>query len=105
MRDPPLHFDTTMAYCLGNAIRGSFPLFTDALYKNLGYPQASSLLGALALAFSILPFLLMAYGPQIRRKSRVAKEIAWQQEKRATEAANSQTTEKDIQTGLKVEEA
>lgn len=75
---------------------GVFPLFTRAMYTNLGYPQASSLLGALASAFSILPFLLMAYGPLIRKKSRVAKQIAWQQDKRALEAErNISEREKD----------
>lgn len=64
------------------------------MYTNLGYPQASSLLGALASAFSILPFLLIAYGPMIRKKSRVAKQIAWQQEKRALEAERN-VTEQD----------
>lgn len=67
-------------------ISGIFPLFTNIMYKNLGYPQASSLLGGLAFAFSILPFFLMAYGPRIRQKSRVAKQIAWQQEGRAAQA-------------------
>lgn len=57
------------------------------MYKNLGYPEASTLLGALACAFSALPFLLMAYGPQIRSRGRVAKQIARQQEIRAVEAA------------------
>lgn len=55
------------------------------MYTNLGYPQASTLLAALASAFSILPFLLMAYGPRIRKRSRVAKQIALQQERRAAE--------------------
>jgi len=71
---------------LRNIFGGVFPLFARAMYTNLGYPQASSLLGALAFAFSIIPFLLMGYGPLIRKKSRVAKQIAWQQEKRAMEA-------------------
>jgi hypothetical protein len=79
---------------------GLFPLFTDAMYQNLGYPQASSLLGGLAFAFSILPFLLMAYGPRIRKKSRVARQIAWQQDKRAAEATrNREEKEKDSKSG------
>ena len=82
---------------------GIFPLFTDAMYRNLGYPQASSLLGGLAFAFSILPFLLMAYGPRIRKKSRVAKQIAWQQEKRAAEAVRNM--KEDNEKDLKQEEA
>jgi hypothetical protein len=73
------------------------------MYRNLGYPQASSLLGGLAFAFSILPFLLMAYGPRIRKKSRVAKQIAWQQEKRAAEAVRNM--KEDGEKDLKQEEA
>ena len=85
----------TLLFDLLPLTSGLFPLFTDVMYKNLGYPEASSLLGGLAFAFSILPFLLMAYGPRIRTKSRVAKQIAWQQEKRAEEAARSTREEKD----------
>jgi hypothetical protein len=53
------------------------------MYQNLGYPLASSLLAGLAFAFSIVPFLLMEYGSCVRKKSRVASQIAWQQEQRA----------------------
>lgn len=70
------------------------------MYTDLGYPRASSLLGALAFAFSILPFLLMMYGPLIRKQSRVAKEIVWQQERRAMEAGiNATEQEKDTKDG------
>lgn len=61
------------------------------MYTDLGYPQASSLLGALAFAFSILPFLLMVYGPLIRKQSKVAKQIVLQQERRAAEAERNAT--------------
>ncbi|KIM74413.1 hypothetical protein PILCRDRAFT_828255 [Piloderma croceum F 1598] len=85
---------------LRNLFAGLFPLFTDAMYHNLGYPHASSLLGGLAFTFSILPFLLMAYGPRIRKKSRVARQIAWQQDKRAAEAVrNIEEKEKDLKSG------
>lgn len=90
---------STITICIALITHENFSLrFTPALYKNLGYPQASSLLGALAFAFSILPFLLMAYGPQIRRKSRVAKQIAWQQDKRMIEAENNRGDGKDVET-------
>ena|SRR5882762_10857202 len=76
---------------------GVFPLFTDVMYNSLGYPQASSLLGGLAFVFSILPFLLMFYGPRIRKKSRVAKQIVWQQDRRAAEAVRiKEEKEKDL---------
>jgi hypothetical protein len=56
------------------------------MYQNLGYPLASSLLAGLAFAFSVVPFLLMEYGPSIRKKSRVASQIAQQQEQKAAMA-------------------
>lgn len=75
---------------------GTFPLFTIPMYENLGYPEASTLLGALACAFSVLPFLLVAYGPQIRSRGRVAKQIARQQEMRAAEAARDADVEEKV---------
>ncbi|KAL3461700.1 major facilitator superfamily domain-containing protein [Aspergillus heterothallicus] len=50
-------------------IGGSFPLFTIAMYHNLGYSWASSLLGFLALAFAPLPWCFYCWGNRIRRHS------------------------------------
>ncbi|KAI9370906.1 MFS transporter [Aspergillus egyptiacus] len=50
-------------------IGGSFPLFTIAMYRNLGYSWASSLLGLLALVFAPLPWLFFAWGSRIRKHS------------------------------------
>ncbi|KAL5041890.1 hypothetical protein BDW71DRAFT_211727 [Aspergillus fruticulosus] len=50
-------------------IGGSFPLFTLAMYHNLGYSWASSLLGFLALAFAPLPWLFFNWGSRIRKHS------------------------------------
>lgn len=46
------------------------------MYHKLGYPIASTVLGALAFGFSALPFALMVYGPRIRAMGRVARIIA-----------------------------
>lgn len=75
---------------------GVFPLFASAMYKNLGNPQASSLLGGLAAAFSILPFLLLAYGPQIRKQSRMAKHIALQQHIRVVDVEKMSGTSGEV---------
>jgi len=56
------------------------------MYQGLGYPLATSLLAGLAFAFSVVPFLLMEYGSSIRKKSRVASQIAHQQEQQAAMA-------------------
>ncbi|RAL13452.1 MFS transporter [Aspergillus homomorphus CBS 101889] len=50
-------------------IGGSFPLFTLAMYHNLGYSWASSLLGFLAVAFAPLPWMFFRWGSQIRKHS------------------------------------
>ncbi|GKZ64122.1 hypothetical protein AnigIFM50267_003581 [Aspergillus niger] len=53
-------------------IGGSFPLFTVAMYHNLGYSWASSLLGFLAAAFAPLPWLFFRLGSRIRAHSAYA---------------------------------
>ncbi|KAL4794757.1 MFS transporter [Aspergillus venezuelensis] len=50
-------------------IGGSFPLFTLAMYHNLGYSWASSLLAFLTLAFAPLPWLFFYWGNRIRKHS------------------------------------
>ncbi|KAH8706122.1 citrinin biosynthesis transporter CtnC [Phaeosphaeriaceae sp. PMI808] len=47
-----------------------FPLFTHAMYKNLGVPWATSLLGFLCVAFLPVPVLFYKYGARIRAKSK-----------------------------------
>ncbi|KAF7595576.1 hypothetical protein BBP40_005611 [Aspergillus hancockii] len=54
-----------LRYTLG----GSFPLFTLAMYHNLGYSWAGSLLGFLAASFSLLPWIFYRLGARIRKSS------------------------------------
>ncbi|KAF2850579.1 citrinin biosynthesis transporter CtnC [Plenodomus tracheiphilus IPT5] len=49
-----------------------FPLFTHALYHNLGVNWATSLLGFLCVAFLPVPVLFYMYGAKIRAKSKWA---------------------------------
>jgi MFS family permease len=49
-----------------------FPLFTHTMYKNLGVPWATSLLGFLCVAFLPVPILFYIYGAKIRAKSKWA---------------------------------
>ena len=51
----------------------AFPLFTTQMYSRLGYQWASFLAACLGFALSVVPFILFAYGPQIRARSRFAK--------------------------------
>ncbi|KAJ5456499.1 hypothetical protein N7530_011773 [Penicillium desertorum] len=50
-------------------VGGSFPLFTIPMYRNLGYPWASSLLGFLAVAFAFLPWIFYIFGNKVRQSS------------------------------------
>ncbi|KAF2002849.1 benomyl/methotrexate resistance protein [Amniculicola lignicola CBS 123094] len=50
-----------------------FPLFANAMYKNLGVPWASSTLAFLGIAFIPIPYVLYIYGERLRRMSRHAK--------------------------------
>ena len=50
------------------------------MYENLTYKWASSLIGFIALALSVIPFVLLAYGNKLRGKSRVCKQILREQE-------------------------
>ena len=52
-----------------------FPLFTDTMFKKLGYPAACSLLGGVAALLTAVPWVLVFYGEKIRRRSRIASEI------------------------------
>ncbi|KAH7382421.1 major facilitator superfamily domain-containing protein [Phaeosphaeria sp. MPI-PUGE-AT-0046c] len=49
-----------------------FPLFTHAMYHNLGVPWATSLLGFICVAFLPVPILFYIYGAKIRAKSKWA---------------------------------
>ncbi|PWN92706.1 MFS general substrate transporter [Acaromyces ingoldii] len=51
---------------------GCFPLFTDQMYRGLTPPVASSVLAAIALVLAVFPFVLLRWGPEIRKKSKRA---------------------------------
>ncbi|KAF7597266.1 hypothetical protein BBP40_008108 [Aspergillus hancockii] len=58
-----------------NVLGAVFPLVTNAMFNNLGYPAASSLLGGIGVLLTIVPWVLVFYGPQIRARSKFASEI------------------------------
>ncbi|QMW41533.1 hypothetical protein G4B11_004857 [Aspergillus flavus] len=58
-----------------NVMGAVFPLVTNAMFNNLGYPAASSLLGGIGVLLTIVPWVLVFYGPQIRARSKFASEI------------------------------
>lgn len=54
----------------------AFPLFTTAMYQNLGIHWASSIPAFLAVACLPFPFLFYKYGAAIRMKCKFAAEAA-----------------------------
>ncbi|KAJ5759624.1 hypothetical protein N7520_006780 [Penicillium odoratum] len=61
--------------CCRNLLGGIFPLVTSAMFTNLGYPEASSLLGGIGLVLTLVPWILAFYGPRIRARSKMASEL------------------------------
>jgi hypothetical protein len=57
-----------------NTLAGILPLATQSLYSNLGYQWASTILGIIALAFSIVPIFVLIWGRKIRAKSPFMRE-------------------------------
>ena len=55
-----------------NLLAGCFPLVAHALFNNLGFQAASSLLGGIAAALTLVPWVLVKWGPAIRKRSKIA---------------------------------
>ncbi|MCJ1471781.1 hypothetical protein MMC13_000422 [Lambiella insularis] len=58
-----------------NVLGGIFPLITTAMYTRLTFSGASSLLGGVGALLTIVPWVLVFYGPKIRARSKFASEI------------------------------
>jgi multidrug resistance protein len=58
-----------------NIMGGIFPLITTQMYKKLTFGGASSLLGGIGMLLTLVPWVLMLYGPRIRARSKFASEI------------------------------
>ena len=55
-----------------NLLAGAFPLVTDQMFTGMGYGPASSLLGAVGLLLTAVPWILIFFGPRIRARSKIA---------------------------------
>ena len=58
-----------------NVLGGIFPLVTAAMFNRLTFQGASSLLGGIGALLTVVPWVLVFYGPRIRARSRFASEI------------------------------
>lgn len=54
---------------------GIFPLVTAQMYNQLSFGGASSLLGGIGTLLTLVPWILVFYGPKIRARSKFASEI------------------------------
>ncbi|BEI96699.1 hypothetical protein CcaverHIS631_0202880 [Cutaneotrichosporon cavernicola] len=59
-----------------NLLSSTFPLFARAMYINLGYPIASTVVASCALALAACPTLIVMFGAKLRARSKVACAIA-----------------------------
>lgn len=86
------------AASLGRNTFGAFlPLASQALYTNLGFQWASSLLGFIGLALSVVPVILLLNGPAIRNRSPFMSESTYDEEEaesRRNSLANSRAQRK-----------
>lgn len=58
-----------------NIVAGIFPLFTGAMFRGLGTPGALSLLGGVSALLTVVPWVLVFFGPAIRKRSKFASDI------------------------------
>lgn len=58
--------------CCRNLLGGIFPLVTLPLFKHLGTAGAGGLLGGVALVLTLVPWVLVFFGPRIRARSAFA---------------------------------
>jgi multidrug resistance protein len=58
-----------------NILGAVFPLFSEAMFRRLGFPGASSLLGGISALLTVVPFVLVLFGERIRARSRFAREL------------------------------
>lgn len=56
------------------------PLWTPAMYHNLGAPYATTILACIAAVLGTCPFVLLFFGPQLRARSRVAQAMQKEEE-------------------------
>lgn len=57
---------------LRNLLGGVFPFFGVLMYDKLSFPVASSLVGAIAAVFAMVPFIILKWGETLRARSSTA---------------------------------
>ncbi len=55
-----------------NMLGGIFPLVTGAMFNHMTFAGASSFLGGVGALLTVVPWVLVFYGPKIRARSKIA---------------------------------
>ena len=55
-----------------NMLGGAFPLVTTAMFKHMTFAGASSFLGGVGAVLTVVPWVLVFFGPKIRARSKFA---------------------------------
>ena len=58
-----------------NMLGGIFPLIADQMFNRMTYQGASSFLGGVGALLTLVPWVLVFFGPRIRARSKFASEI------------------------------
>ncbi|KAK4121936.1 MFS general substrate transporter [Parathielavia appendiculata] len=58
-----------------NVLGGAFPLVTGPLFRNLGEARAGGLLGGIAAALTVVPWVLVLFGARVRAGSPFANQL------------------------------
>lgn len=58
-----------------NMLGGIFPLITTQMFHRMTFQGASSFLGGVGAVLTLVPFVLLFWGPRIRARSKFASEI------------------------------
>ena len=80
--------------CCRSIFGALLPLAAAPMYKSLGVSWASSLLGFLSLAMSIIPFAFIKYGNRIREHSKFCQELKARKEKIAIEEEKDRSADR-----------
>ncbi|KAK5000066.1 hypothetical protein LTR66_001013 [Elasticomyces elasticus] len=58
-----------------NMLGGVFPLITELMFRRMTFQGAGSFLGGIGALLTLVPWVLVFYGPRIRARSKFAREI------------------------------
>lgn len=72
------------ASCARSILGAVLPLAQNTMYKNLGVGWATSVLGFASLALVPVPFVFIAFGPEIRKRSKFCQPPALEEDDAAT---------------------